>query len=317
MDVKVREAQVRKEARPRKQKSKPKEETADDIPVAQRDLPATASKAAERRNSWISGVLALSAIAVVSGAVWAALESLPEISRWANDLLGRSPDSLATEDVAGDRTLSSISVDSDAPDEEPTEPPQPTLLGHRKYEEASLDELEPIVADESIKLRAAAAESFLEMQAAAAEDEVYLVPISGFRSFETQDSLFFDIKAQRRQGPEERAEVSAPPGYSEHHTGYAIDIGDEDVPATNVSPAFEKTAAFEWLEENAAEYQFELSFPRGNPQGVSYEPWHWRFVGDRDSLETFYSNAPSEKAPSLKEAPNEEAESESESESDE
>ena len=56
----------------------------------------------------------------------------------------------------------------------------------------------------------------------------------------------------------------------------------------DVEPGFENTAAFHWLEANAARYSFELSFPRDNPQGISYEPWHWRFVGDRESLETFY-----------------------------
>jgi D-alanyl-D-alanine carboxypeptidase len=54
----------------------------------------------------------------------------------------------------------------------------------------------------------------------------------------------------------------------------------------NVS--FEETPAFQWLKDHAAFHSFELSFPKDNPQGVSYEPWHWRFVGDRDSLETFY-----------------------------
>ncbi len=82
--------------------------------------------------------------------------------------------------------------------------------------------------------------------------------------------------------------MSAPPGYSEHHTGYAIDIGDEYYPDADLKTSFENTSAFEWLQENAAYYSFELSFPKGNSQGVSYEPWHWRFVGDRDSLETFY-----------------------------
>jgi D-alanyl-D-alanine carboxypeptidase len=42
------------------------------------------------------------------------------------------------------------------------------------------------------------------------------------------------------------------------------------------------------LQNNAAQYSFELSFPENNPQGISYEPWHWRFVGDSHSLETFY-----------------------------
>ena len=82
--------------------------------------------------------------------------------------------------------------------------------------------------------------------------------------------------------------MSAPPGYSEHHTGYAIDIGDGQVPATNVSRNFEKTKAFQWLKKHAAAYSFELSFPLNNPQGVNYEPGHWRYVGDTDSLKTFY-----------------------------
>jgi len=82
--------------------------------------------------------------------------------------------------------------------------------------------------------------------------------------------------------------VSAPPGHSEHHTGYAVDIGDGNNPSTNLQESFENTAAYRWLEANASRYSFELSFPRDNLQGISYEPWHWRFVGDRHSLETFY-----------------------------
>ncbi|MGC8714541.1 MAG: M15 family metallopeptidase, partial [Leptodesmis sp.] len=65
-------------------------------------------------------------------------------------------------------------------------------------------------------------------------------------------------------------------------------LGDGSVPAANLSPTFENTSAYKWLQANAAFYSFEMSFPKNNNQGVSYEPWHWRYVGDRDSLETFY-----------------------------
>jgi D-alanyl-D-alanine carboxypeptidase len=175
----------------------------------------------------------------------------------------------------------------------PTEPsPNPSnpdnLLGHLAYIEAPASELQPITPDGQIKLRTAAAQKFQAMSAAAGKEGVILVPISGFRSIDDQKHLFFDVKAERGQVTTERAEVSAPPGYSEHHTGYAVDIGDGNTPATNLSPDFENTAAFKWLEKNAPYYSFEISFPKNNPQGVSYEPWHWRFVGDRDSLETFY-----------------------------
>lgn len=175
----------------------------------------------------------------------------------------------------------------------PTQPssdtkPVDNLLGHLPYQEAPASELQPITANGQIKLRTSAAEKYKAMSAAAARDGVILVPISGFRAITDQQRLFFDVKAERGQVTTKRAEVSAPPGYSEHHTGYAIDIGDGNTPATNLSPSFENTAAFKWLEKNAPYYSFELSFPRGNPQGVSYEPWHWRFVGDTDSLKTFY-----------------------------
>lgn len=162
------------------------------------------------------------------------------------------------------------------------------LLGHLPYQEISPTQLSSVTADGGIRLEQKAAEKFNQMQSAAAAAGIKLVPISGFRSVSDQDYLFFGVKEQRNQAATKRAEVSAPPGYSEHHTGYAVDIGDGNVPATNVSPEFENTAAFKWLENNAGRYSFELSFPRNNSQGVSYEPWHWRYVGDRESLETFY-----------------------------
>lgn len=162
------------------------------------------------------------------------------------------------------------------------------LLGHFAYSEAPAKELKPIAANNSIMLREAAAQNFQAMVAAARASGVVLVPISGFRSKATQEYLFFGVKAQRGQTATKRAEVSAPPGYSEHHTGYAVDIGDGAVPATNLNPKFEKTRAFKWLSTNATRYSFEMSFPKNNAQGVSYEPWHWRYVGNPHSLETFY-----------------------------
>ncbi|MCW6038208.1 D-alanyl-D-alanine carboxypeptidase family protein [Spirulina subsalsa FACHB-351] len=162
------------------------------------------------------------------------------------------------------------------------------VLGHLPYQEASPDDLEPITRDGRIRLRRSAAQQYRAMEAAARADGVILSAISGFRTVEEQQYLFFGVKQQRNQGAAQRAEVSAPPGYSEHHTGYAVDIGDGRAPATNLSVNFENTAAFRWLEQNASRFSFELSFPQDNPQGIAYEPWHWRFVGDIESLETFY-----------------------------
>lgn len=160
-------------------------------------------------------------------------------------------------------------------------------FGHLPYSEAPEEDLQAITNDGQIRLRQAAAAKFKEMQNAAKAQGISLVPLSGFRSIQKQETLFFDIAEQRNQTLKTRAEVSAPPGHSEHHTGYAIDIGDGRTPSTNLNRRFEQTAAFNWLQRNAARYGFELSFPKDNLQGINYEPWHWRFVGNPDSRETF------------------------------
>ncbi|MGQ9865770.1 MAG: M15 family metallopeptidase [Pseudanabaenaceae cyanobacterium] len=162
---------------------------------------------------------------------------------------------------------------------------------HYAYAEAPAHTLETIARARDgyeLKLRRSAAVRYREMIAAAAQDGIFLMPLSAFRGVAEQKDLFFRVSENRNQTKAERALTSAPAGYSEHHTGYAIDLGDGDNPSTHFSPDFAKTAAFRWLQQNAPRYSFELSFPPGNPQGVAYEPWHWRFTGDQESLETFF-----------------------------
>ena len=57
--------------------------------------------------------------------------------------------------------------------------------------------------------------------------------------------------------------------------GTALDIGTPDEPPAEES--FERTPAFAWLQANAGGYGFVMSYPRDNPHGIVYEPWHWRF----------------------------------------
>lgn len=243
----------------------------DDIPEALRDTSDAKPRRRKKRVFAIAGLIGLGAIAL--SATLGYVASAPR------------------RNASSDPSPASTSIPKPAQSAAPVNPPardSKTLLGHFAYPEAPPKELQAIVADSSIKLRKAAALQFQAMMVAARASGVVLVPISGFRSAREQEHLFFDIKAQRGQVATKRAEVSAPPGYSEHHTGYAVDIGDAATPATNLNTTFEKTRAFKWLSANAARFSFELSFPKDNPQGVSYEPWHWRFVGDRHSLETFY-----------------------------
>jgi zinc D-Ala-D-Ala carboxypeptidase len=159
-----------------------------------------------------------------------------------------------------------------------------SYYGHLPYSEAPQNELVSIGNGES--LRRGAAASFRRMQGAAAKVGISLVPLSGFRDRAEQNSLFYDVAAQRGQSLRERAQTSAPPGYSEHHTGYAVDIGDGNDSGYDLNRAFAQTDAGQWLQVNAGKYGFELSFPE-DPTCVSYEPWHWRWVGDADSEQTF------------------------------
>jgi D-alanyl-D-alanine carboxypeptidase len=159
------------------------------------------------------------------------------------------------------------------------------LLGHFSYPEATNAQL--VTVAPGMQLMPDAASSFLAMQRAAATDGVSLVLLSAFRSVAQQRQLFFDVKAERNETARDRAKVSAPPGFSEHSTGYAIDIGDLSKPQTNLSLDFVNTNAYQWLKNNAARYQYTLSFPEGNVQGVSFEPWHWRFEGSIRALRLF------------------------------
>ena len=122
-----------------------------------------------------------------------------------------------------------------------------------------------------------AARAWRSMQAAAMSDGVVLEAISGYRSHDYQLGIF-ERKLARGLSVDDILTVNAAPGYSEHHSGHALDIGTLDEPPAEES--FENTAAFAWLRENAGGYGFVMSYPRDNPHGIVYEPWHWRFDPD-------------------------------------
>lgn len=133
-----------------------------------------------------------------------------------------------------------------------------------------------------------AAAAFAQLIQAAANENLTLQPISGFRSVKDQSELF-DQQVQKHGSQAAAAKFSAPPGFSEHHTGYAIDIGDRNQPDQDLKVAFEGTTAYHWLTTNASTYGFELSFPRNNAQGINFEPWHWRYVGTQRAAVQFAS----------------------------
>ena len=237
-------------------RSRSRDERRDDIPVARRSR----SAAPKRRRFGL-----LLACGVVFSSSIAAVLLIPMVPDLLNGRRDPSPELVEGIDAQPSR--------------------DGRLLGHFPYPEVSLDALVPVEA--GIELHRDAALALNAMRRAAAADGVDLRLLSGYRSHDLQKNIFFDVKSERNQTAAERAKVSAPPGYSEHSTGYAVDFGDGDDPATNLSQSFENTRAFRWLQDNAAVYHFTLSFPIVNPQGVSYEPWHWRFEGSSEALRAF------------------------------
>lgn len=125
-------------------------------------------------------------------------------------------------------------------------------------------------------LTASAARAWNAMRRAADADDVVLDAISGYRSHDYQLGIF-QRKLARGQDVRQILTVNAAPGYSEHHSGNALDIGTPgEAPAEE---SFEATAAFAWLTTHAAKFGFHMSYPRDNPHGIVYEPWHWYFAG--------------------------------------
>lgn len=124
-------------------------------------------------------------------------------------------------------------------------------------------------------LRFDAARAWLHMRDAALRDGIVLEAISGYRSHDYQLGIF-ERKLARGLGIDEILAVNAAPGFSEHHGGMALDIGAPDEPPAEES--FEQTPAFAWLQANAGSHGFAMSYPRDNPHGIVYEPWHWCYA---------------------------------------
>ena len=131
-----------------------------------------------------------------------------------------------------------------------------------------------------------ACDAFLEMQKAAAADDVTVWMQSGYRSVKYQTSLYerktkyyLDKGYDNATAKEKAAAVVNPPGYSEHNCGLAADLNSPE--HTGLDEGFEKTAAFRWLCEHAGDYGFILRYPKDaeDKTEIIYEPWHWRYVG--------------------------------------
>lgn len=156
------------------------------------------------------------------------------------------------------------------------------LSGNRLpfYAQPQLEELEVVDIDCDGKpfiLTSSTAQAWRKMKAAAQADGITLLPFSGFRSFVYQKNLIERRLKDGRQLEKILTHVAIP-GFSEHHSGRAIDIHAPGRPL--LEEEFELTDSFAWLTDNAYKFNFRLSYPRGNDLGIIYEPWHWFYEGN-------------------------------------
>ena len=142
-------------------------------------------------------------------------------------------------------------------------------------EAAALEDVEPNVVGTMQRLAPETAASWRLMKGSASDDGVQLLLVSGFRSIRHQAEII-RRKLAAGQWIEEILAVNAAPGFSEHHTGRAVDIA---TPGTRpLTAEFESSAAFRWLEANASAFGFHMPYARDNRFGFVYEPWHWSQV---------------------------------------
>ena len=144
-----------------------------------------------------------------------------------------------------------------------------------QYEEIDLVEIENDIYGRPQKVARVMAGPWLQMKAQAQKDGVILEVVSAFRSVEKQTDII-KRKTARGERIEEILKECAAPGYSEHHSGRTLDLTTPS--CRPLTQAFDKTEAFNWLQENASSYSFRLSYPRGNRYGIAYEPWHWAYA---------------------------------------
>jgi D-alanyl-D-alanine carboxypeptidase len=135
-----------------------------------------------------------------------------------------------------------------------------------------LVEVGPNLVGRMQRLTPDAARQWQAMVSAADTVGIQLLIVSGFRGVGYQAGLIRN-KIETGQAITDILRVNTAPGHSEHHTGQAVDIATPG--SRPLTEEFEDTDAFRWLESRAIEFGFSMTYPRDNPWGIAFEPWHW------------------------------------------
>lgn len=182
-----------------------------------------------------------------------------------------------------------------------TSPDSLTLLVNKQNPLTPLDYApSDLVSWRGVELRQPAAQAAEELFQVAASQGISLQALSGYRSYQTQVGTY--AYWQQTYGQEQADVASARPGYSEHQTGLALDLGDGS--GCDLQPCFAQTPAGRWLAEHASDYGFVIRYPwwQHETTGYWYESWHLRYIGHEEaaayrqsgaaSLEDFWGAGP-------------------------
>ncbi len=254
-------------------------------------------------------ILLVVSAAFIVGVVWLLLGDM-------GDTAGDTPTSTATAATTTVTTIGSTTTATTTTTTATTTAPsvgQPTLLQYDptgRYVQQSVPDWKLRLVNDwnaidenyekGIKLVAAGNRNqkvdsriLADLNAMLAAGKAYGIDVqSGYRAYSHQATLYWrQVNAQKSKGYDDvkaqeiAGTIVKRPGYSEHNSGLAVDLGGSG--NFNLDESFENTAAYRWLIENCAEYGFVLRFPKNKEAvtGVIYEAWHFRYVGKEAAKE--------------------------------
>ncbi|MCM3612300.1 M15 family metallopeptidase [Planococcus sp. MERTA32b] len=186
----------------------------------------------------------------------------------------QEPDEEAVEEEVKDATVYPESIEL---------PNEPTVIDGILL----ANKQNPLPSDHNPGVNPEAKSAFEAMRADALESNIDLTAFSTFRDFARQKQLYEGYVA--KDGQEKADRYSARPGFSEHQTGLAFDIGESGAEQHWAAASFGDTEAGKWVAENAHRYGFILRYPEGKEQltGYMHESWHFRFVGKEVAKEIY------------------------------
>jgi len=209
-----------------------------------------------------------------------------------------------TEPVSSSEPMASEPEPEPAPEPEPEPEPEPTQQRDWRLMLVNPDNVLPegwstdlSMTKYGYEVDSRIVEDVTSLIEGAASDGVKLIICYGYRTLEQSQQLFEkQLKKQLSYGLSEEAALAeakrwvAPPGTSDHHTGLALDIVTPEHQVLN--HAFFNTPAGQWMAEHSWEYGFVVRFPEDKQDitGITYEPWHLRFVGKEHAAEMHKNN---------------------------